>query len=101
MTDIFLTHQDVLTSTILEDDAGEHQLQYLRSTKKPRKLKVKQWIKRMQAINSYLPAMERGGQKLTKTQLIKWCVAPNLPPCWKAEFAMANGPYLTNMLVVI
>eukprot|EP00957_Ditylum_brightwellii_P004923 375515-Ditylum_brightwellii.AAC.1 len=28
-------------------------------------------------------------------------MAPNLPPQWKAEFVMINGPYLTNMLVVI
>eukprot|EP00957_Ditylum_brightwellii_P033397 2530461-Ditylum_brightwellii.AAC.1 len=55
----------------------------------------------MQAINSYLPAMERGRQKLTETQLIKYCMAPNLPPHWKAEFAMSDGSYFTNMLVVI
>eukprot|EP00957_Ditylum_brightwellii_P161187 12273191-Ditylum_brightwellii.AAC.1 len=55
----------------------------------------------MQAINSYLPQIEWNRQKLTEIQLIKWCIAPNLPPCWRAEFAMADGPYLTNMLIVI
>eukprot|EP00957_Ditylum_brightwellii_P126869 9670941-Ditylum_brightwellii.AAC.1 len=74
-------------------------MQYLQNTKKPRKLKVKQWIKRMQVINAYLPAMERGRQKLTETQLMKWCMARNLPPRWETEFAMPNGLYLTNMLV--
>eukprot|EP00957_Ditylum_brightwellii_P054563 4134435-Ditylum_brightwellii.AAC.1 len=89
----------MLMSTILEDDAAENQVQFLQNTKKPRKLKVKQWIKRMQAINSYLPQMEWNQRKLTETQLIKWCIAPNLPPPWKLEFAMADGPYLTNMLI--
>eukprot|EP00957_Ditylum_brightwellii_P171371 13046164-Ditylum_brightwellii.AAC.1 len=55
----------------------------------------------MQAINSYLPAMEQRRYKLTEIQLIKWCSAPSLPPHWRAEFALADGPYLTNMLVVI
>eukprot|EP00957_Ditylum_brightwellii_P005549 425489-Ditylum_brightwellii.AAC.1 len=57
--DTFLNQRVMLTSTILEDDAAENQVQFLRNTKKPRKLKVKQWIKRMQAINSYLPTMEQ------------------------------------------
>eukprot|EP00957_Ditylum_brightwellii_P123746 9433731-Ditylum_brightwellii.AAC.1 len=99
--DTFLTCRAVLMSTILEEDAAENQVQYLQNTKKPRRLKVKQWIKRMQAINSYLPLMEQIRQKLTEIQLIKWCIAPNLPPCWRAEFAMVDGPYVTNMLVVI
>eukprot|EP00957_Ditylum_brightwellii_P029841 2257541-Ditylum_brightwellii.AAC.1 len=45
--------------------------------------------------------MERGRRKLTETQLIEWCVAPNLPLHWKTKFTVADGPYLTNMLVII
>eukprot|EP00957_Ditylum_brightwellii_P146690 11166290-Ditylum_brightwellii.AAC.1 len=97
----FTAHQDMLTSTILEEDAAELQEQYLKNTNKPFKLGVKEWIKRMQTINSYLPSMKTGRQRMTEQNLIKWCIAPNLPPRWPEKFALADGPYLTNMLVVL
>eukprot|EP00957_Ditylum_brightwellii_P182777 13921923-Ditylum_brightwellii.AAC.1 len=73
----------MLTSTILDEDTAELQEQYLKNTKKLYKLGVKEWIKQMQMINLYLPSMETGRQRMTEQILIKWCVAPNLPPRWR------------------
>ena len=61
------------------DKAVKYQLKYLRKTKMPRDLTAKEWIRRVQAINSLIPHMSRGAENLTDQEIIDEVIEPNLP----------------------
>jgi hypothetical protein len=42
----------------LGEDALRNEKDYLKSTPKPEKMSVKQWVNRIKNINSYLPLMQ-------------------------------------------
>ena len=48
------------TSMILGLNAYDNQLEYLKTTKKPRKLSVEEWMRRIQNINLHMVNMENG-----------------------------------------
>jgi hypothetical protein len=65
----FAEHVQELTSAILGEDALRNQKDYLKSTPKPEKMSVKQWVNRIKNINSYLPLMQVNGRSFTEEEL--------------------------------
>ena len=50
----------------MDDDAVVEALTYLKRTKKPNQIRVKDWIKRMSLITSYISKIELGAHALIK-----------------------------------
>ena len=82
------------TSAILGLNAHDNQIEYLRTAKKPRKLSVEQWMRRIQNINLHLVNMEKGAKLLTDRELIKEVIIPNLPVHVKYQLKMQGGSSL-------
>lgn len=64
----------------------EEMIDYLKGTKKPRTTTVKDWIKCVRQINSYILNMEVHGVALAEIQLVKECIRKNIPNSWKEKF---------------
>mmetsp|Transcript_57964 Transcript_57964/g.67648 ORF Transcript_57964/g.67648 Transcript_57964/m.67648 type:complete len:302 (+) Transcript_57964:88-993(+) len=77
-----------LVETLMGEDAGEEQLLYLRETKKPSELKVQSWIRRMKAINAYLPSL--GETALTELELVR-IITQRIPRAWRTQFKLSEG----------
>jgi len=60
-TNTFENHLKELISAILGEDALRNQKGFLKTTPKPEKMSVKQWINQIKNINSYLPLMQPNG----------------------------------------
>ena len=73
----------------LPEESARKQVKYLKNTTKPRKLKVKKWVRRIKNINSLLPMM--GGTKLSEEEIVKEVIAPNLPELWSKSFHLAGA----------
>ena len=81
-----------LIERILGEDAHENMVDYLKDTKKPNNMSIKGWLMRMQAINTYLPFLESGGDgdQLTERELVKY-ISKNIPRSWKKDYKIARG----------
>jgi hypothetical protein len=86
----FEIHIRELTSAILGDDAYMNQKDYLKTTLKPEKMTVKQWINRLKNINSYLPLMQADAQALSETDLMAEVITKNIPAEWVKDFKSAK-----------
>jgi hypothetical protein len=84
----FESHLKELTSTILGEDALHNQKGDLKSTPKPEKMSVKQWVNRIKNINSYLPLMQENGKAFTKEELVSEVISKNIPSAWVKDFRM-------------
>jgi hypothetical protein len=84
----FENHLKELTSTVLGEDALRYQKDYLKSTPKPEKMSVKQWINRIKNINSYLPLMQDNGRAFTEEELVSEVISKNIPSAWVKDFRM-------------
>ena len=62
----FDTHLADLITDELGTEAFKYQVKYLRKTKKPRSLTLKNWMKRVKSLNSYLPLLKAGDKRLTE-----------------------------------
>jgi hypothetical protein len=78
----FENHVRELTRAILGEDALRNQKDYLKSTPKPEKMSVKQWVNRIKNINSYLPLMQENGRSFTKEELVSEVISKNIPSAW-------------------
>jgi len=83
----FEQHLNELTNAILGQDALRYQKDYLKSTPKPEKMSVKQWINRIKNINFYLPLIQENGKYFTKEKLIAEVISKNIPSVFK-DFRM-------------
>ncbi len=72
-------HMKELTSAILGNNALCNEKDRLKSTPKPEKMSVKQWINRMKNIKSYLPLMHENEQAFTEEDLISEVISKNIP----------------------
>jgi len=84
----FDNHLKELTSAILGIDALRNQKDYLKSTPKPEKMSVKQWINRIKHINSYLPLMQPNGWSFSEEDLISEVISKNIPAARVKDFKM-------------
>ena len=62
---------DSTTNAILGANVYNKQIKYLKTTKKPKKLSVDEWMRRIQNINLHLVNMENDTQMLTDKEIIK------------------------------
>ena len=62
----FDTHLADLVTDELGTEAFKYQVKYLRKTKKPRSLTLKNWMKKVKSLNSYLPLLKAGDKRLTE-----------------------------------
>ena len=58
---------------------------------------MKDYIKIIILINSYLPKIEVGTAVLNKAQLIKEFIHPNIPNKWKKDFELMGGKEKTTI----
>ena len=59
------------TEKLLDPEAFDDQRVYIRSTKKPPDIPVKNWVKRIKVIYGYLPLIEVGGAKFMEQEIIR------------------------------
>ncbi len=83
-------HIHEFTTAILGNDAHRNQKDYLKSTPKPDNMSVKQWIKRLLNINSYLPLMQRNARAFSKEDLISEVMSRNIPSVWMKDFELSK-----------
>ena len=81
----------------LNEDAVELIKSYLQETKKPRSMKVENYIRRVKTLNNYIPLMELGAVKLTERELIKHVVLKGIPIKWTIDLKRANS-YRSTLL---
>jgi hypothetical protein len=86
----FNEHIEQLTSAVLGAEAFENQKDYLKSTRKPDKMSVKDWINRIKNINSYLPLMEPEARSFSERELIAEVISKNIPSAWKDQFKLSK-----------
>jgi hypothetical protein len=86
----FDEHLKELISVILGEDALSNQKEYLKTTPKPEKFTVKQWINRIKNINSYLPLMQDNGHAFSEEELIAEVISKNIPSAWTKDFRLAK-----------
>ena len=70
---------DAFREIFVDSEAFDDQREYLRSTKKPQNITVKNWIKRIKVINCYLPLIELQAMKFREEELIRYVIKPNIP----------------------
>ena len=88
---------DVLNNTsieILGQDAFDNQMEYLKKTKKPKKLSVDKWLKRIRNINGALPYINMDEDKMSDRTLIRDVIMPNVPPSVKYNLRSFGGDEL-------
>ena len=80
---------------ILGQDAFDNQMEYLKKTKKPKKLIVDEWLKRIRNINGALPYIDMDEDKMSDKTLIRDVILPNIPPAVKYDLRSFGGDELT------
>ena len=77
--EVLQRHLASFWAQILDKMAVEEQINYLRTTKKPKSMPVKDWIRRMKTINNHLPFMGDDVERLSEAMVIQNCITPNIP----------------------
>ena len=90
-----------LIESSLSEQAYIRQRTYLRSTPKPRNLSVKKWVNRILTINSFLPLMEIGAQRITEKDIITDVITPNIPIEWKSQYLLQGLHLETRVSKVV
>ena len=88
---------DLIAETI-DDDPVEENAMYPKRAKKPREMRVKDWIKRMRLINSYLLLLVDNTAAMNETILIKEYIRPNFPANGRvnSKYRVAKGQLLSE-----
>jgi hypothetical protein len=86
----FEEHLKELISMVLGEGAFCNQKEYVKKMPKPEKMTVKQWVNRIENINSYLPLMKPNTQAFTEEDLINEVITLNIPSVWEKDFRLAN-----------
>ena len=94
--------QDMLNAAIAETSrailgqlAYDNQIDYLRQTRKPKKMNVEEWIYRIKNINNYIPAIDSGEMPMMDRQLVREGVMQNIPQAMKFNLRTHCGDTLT------
>jgi hypothetical protein len=90
-----------LIDAVLGESALRNQKEYLKKTPKPEKMTVKQWINRIENINSYLPLMKPNARAFTEEDLINEVITPNIPSICEKDFRLANLHLKTRIKEII
>ena len=80
---------------ILGQDAFDNQMEYLKKTKKPKKLSVDEWLKSIRNINGALPYINMDEDKMNDKTLIRDVILLNIPPAVKYDLRSFGGDELT------
>ena len=67
------------SSEILGQDAFEKQIEYLKNTKKPKKLTVEEWMRKIKNINFNLPVIDSSEKAIEDKILLRDVIMPNIP----------------------
>ena len=70
----FRNNQKKLVKYTLSEEAIEDLKTCLQNTKKPRKMRVDNYIRKVKTLNNYIPYMDNGAVKLTEREMIKQVV---------------------------
>jgi len=97
----FQEHLNELIDAVLGESALRNQKEYLKKTPKPEKMTVKQWINRIENINSYLPLMKPNARAFTEEDLINEVITPNIPSICEKDFRLANLHLKTRIKEII
>ena len=93
---IFLCQQTMerclnkMVADILPTDAVLQQEQYMKNTKKPKKMSAKQWINRLEVMREALYWMGSTNYRMEKRTFNQECIARDLPIEWKIEFERSD-----------
>ena len=82
-------------NAILGTNAYDNQIEYLKTTKKPKKLSADEWMRRIQNINLHLVNMEEDAQMLTDKEIIKEIITPDIPIGIKYQVKIQGGSSLS------
>ena len=83
--------KDTYKEDLLDGDTVKNTKKYLERTKKPRSISVRNWIRRMKLMNSYLPLLVDRVTALNKETLLEECVITNFPEVWLQKFEEQGG----------
>jgi len=77
---------DEVMHEILPKRAVIKQKDYMWKTKKPKGLRAKQWLRRLEYINNNLRWLSSKDLKMNQGTFNRECIVENLPETWKLEF---------------
>ena len=81
---------DSTTAEVLGHNAFENQMEYLKKTKKPKKISVDNWLRRIRNINFSISTIDSTQVALTNNVLIRDVILPNIPALLKLQLK-SNG----------
>ena len=77
---------------LLGEDTSVNLREYLERTKKPKTMKVRQWVRRIRHLNLYLQILSGGkGDSFDEKELSRKCITPNIPQAWTKDFRLREG----------
>ena len=77
---------------LLGEDASANLREYLERTKKPKTIKVRQWVRRVRHLNLYLRILSGGkGDSFDEGEISRKCIAPNISMAWSKDFRLREG----------
>ena len=76
---------------IVGEDAEDNLTDYMERITKPRTLKCRHWIRRIQHMNIYLGQIAGVTKKYSDKRIIRNVIAPNIPSSWKKYFKLKEG----------
>ena len=82
---------------LLDEEAIEDLKTYLRNTKKPRKMRIDNYIRRIKTLSNYILLMDNGAIKLTEREMIKQAVLKGIPVTWSLDFKRENNHNCTTL----
>ena len=83
------------TRAILGQSAYNNQIDYLRLTKKPKKLSIDEWMRRIKNINNCIPVIDPNETAMTEGQFVREVVLPNIPQTLKFRLRSYGGDTLS------
>ena len=66
----FNSHTNAFRDIIIDEEAYNDQREFLRTTNKPRDMKVKDWVMRMKVINAYLEFLWQPDESSRRSNLL-------------------------------
>ena len=96
----FETNQKSLIKASLDEEVIEDLKTYLQNQKKPRNMRIDNYIRSVKTLNNYIPLMDNGAIKLTEREMIRQVVLKGIPVTWNLNLKRANNHNLKRVKVV-
>jgi len=86
-----------MTKEYCGEKCYENQLEYMKRTKKPEEIDIRNFLKRLDFMNNSLPKLKDGGTSLSKADLNELCITKDISVSMALDYLKQGGDQLTDM----